>query len=682
MKNKLDAEPAGDRLSNLSSILLALSVAPHISHINGTVMSSFYVLVAFKLLANWHWRFLQSKWVVISAAIICFSNSAWIYGVPLGRDPGVSFLIVLLGLKILESRSRRDVRIVLIIGYFIVVTHFLYFAQLVTVTFLCAVVLAITWLMIQTGHVKPKPFGKEDLKLTLSMFSQAIPFALILFFLFPRFSGFFGFIPSPSQSATTGMSDVMSMGTFSDLAQSEETAFTATFESAKIPPTGSRYWRAGVFWFSDGRNWARGPELSPTPRRFQTDDAGYSYQVELEPSSGTWLYSLDQPESTPKGADLKPDAHLTQNNQAKQLARYRLTSHINYRDLTISQDQRSRGVEVFPDSVTPRMEDFVTKQVQSVSINNKFEAADLANSLMRHFNTNEYVYTLQPPMLLSQNPVDEFLFDSKQGFCEHYASTFATLLRVAGVPSRVVVGYLGGEYNPVTDQIVVTQSDAHAWTEFWDETDGWVRADPTAAIAPERINNSINIGQSLNEDGHIQFISYNLSFLENITREARWYGAFAKLQWNRWFVRYSNTRQKELLERLGIDNINPAQLIGTAFFTGLFILLILFSIGFRRSSKRISEEDILYKKFCQKLAKIGLRRPGYMGAIDFKRHTLLELEKISHSSYSNESLVPDIEQITSLYYQIKYGKTKFSSDLKTLKKLIKKTKLNQGKRKS
>jgi len=601
MKNNLDTKLAGTRLSNLSSTLLAVAVAPHISHINVTVIASFYFLVALKYLANWRWRFLQSKWVVISAAIVCFSNSAWIYGVPLGRDPGVSFLIVLLGLKILESRSRRDARIVLILGYFMVVTHFLYFAQFATVIFLCVVVLAITWLMIQIGHVKPKPYVKEDIKLTLSMFAQAIPFALILFFLFPRFSGFFGFIPSPSQSGTTGMSDVMSMGTFSDLAQSDETAFTATFENGNIPPAGSRYWRAGVFWFSDGR-----------------------------------LYSLDQPESAPYGTNLRPDAYLSRANRGQQLSRYKLTSHINYRDLTINVEQRSRGVEVFPDSVTPRMKNFVTEKVQSVSINNTFKATDLANSLMRHFNTNEYIYTLQPPILLSQNPIDEFLFDSMQGFCEHYASTFATLLRVAGVPARVVVGYLGGEYNPVTNQIVVIQSDAHAWTEFWDETQGWVRADPTTAIAPERINNSINIDQSLGEDGHVKFMSYNLTFLENIAREARWYGAFAKIQWNRWFVGYDNTRQKALLEELGIDNINPAQLIGTAFFIGLLVLL-------------------------------------------FTSNALLELEKIPDTSHRNESLARDLEQITLLYYKIKYGETKCSTDLKTLKNLIKKLKIKQPK---
>ena len=677
MKNNLDTKLAGTRLSNLSSTLLAVAVAPHISHINVTVIASFYFLVALKYLANWRWRFLQNKWVVISAAIVCFSNSAWIYGVPLGRDPGVSFLIVLLGLKILESRSRRDARIVLILGYFMVVTHFLYFAQFATVIFLCVVVLAITWLMIQIGHVKPKPYVKEDIKLTLSMFAQAIPFALILFFLFPRFSGFFGFIPSPSQSGTTGMSDVMSMGTFSDLAQSDETAFTATFENGNIPPAGSRYWRAGVFWFSDGRNWARGPELSPTPRHLLISDRKYSYQVELEPSSGPWLYSLDQPESAPYGADLRPDAYLSRANRGQPLARYKLTSHINYRDLTINVEQRSRGVEVFPDSVTPRMKNFVTEKVQSVSINNTFKATDLANSLMRHFNTNEYIYTLQPPILLSQNPIDEFLFDSMQGFCEHYASTFATLLRVAGVPARVVVGYLGGEYNPVTNQIVVIQSDAHAWTEFWDETQGWVRADPTTAIAPERINNSINIDQSLGEDGHVKFMSYNLTFLENIAREARWYGAFAKIQWNRWFVGYDNTRQKALLEELGIDNINPAQLIGTAFFIGLFVLLALFSISFKKISSRFSEEEALYTQFCRKLSKAGLHRPQYMGAIDFTSNALLELEKIPDTSHRNESLARDLEQITLLYYKIKYGETKRSTDLKTLKNLIKKLKIKQ-----
>ncbi len=659
MRNPLEIQDAGRRISSTAVLLLGLAVLPHINHLHYSILLSFGLMAALKLLANWKYPVLGNRWIILLAAVLFFSNSAWHYGIPIGRDPGVSFLVVLLGLKLLESKSRRDTRIVLILGYFVVVTHFLFFVSAPVVLFLFVIVMGLTWQMVQLEHVEPDNFYRSDILLTGKMITQAIPFAIILFFLFPRFAGSLWLLQSPSDSSVTGMSDTLSMGSIANLVESEEIAFTATFEDGNIPPSWARYWRGGVLWSTDGRNWTRGARLNPAPGRPFVAGISYRYEIDIPNSGNQWMYVLDNPTEVPGQSRLSADFVLSGLAAGKALARYSAVSSIQYRSKIITRAQLEMGTALPPGIVTSRIEQFVDRQRELLGPG-ATDAIQFSNAILRHFNENEFTYTLRPRPLLSSNPVDEFLFESRQGFCEYYASSFVTLMRAAGFPARIVIGYLGGEYNPRANQLTIRQSDAHAWTEYWSETEGWVRADPTAAIAPERIQNSINYDLSMAADGNVLYMPLQLDFLEGLLREARWYSALAKQQWNRWFVGFDSKRQQILLESLGMENVSIQAVAGIAFLVSVVVLVALAFWFFRRDVNEINKTVRLYAIFCEKMSKRGITREIWEGPEDFRARCVRKFPQLE----------PEIGKITRLYTSMRYQGKSDNEGLRALETTI------------
>ncbi len=663
MKNQLDNVNASTRQVVRAALLLALIVAPHSLNIHHTTLLAFTFIVAWKLFSQWH-RWMAHRWLAVVLAIIGFSISIWQYGPPIGRDPGVSFLIILLALKMLESRTRRDVRMVLLLGYFIVITHFLYFNGLPMVAFLFVMVFALTWSMIQSGHVAARPHIKSDIRLAAKLLVQAIPFALLLFFLFPRFSGALWLLQSRSDQGTTGMSETLTMGAIADLVESDEIAFTATFPDQLVPPASARYWRGAVLWDTDGRKWIKGPPTHAfnQPVRINLINTGDSYQHEiaLQPNDKNWLFALDIPVSQPPGSILSPELYLYQNSPSRSPASYTITSSSQYLNKTINPAQRRRGVNLAPDTLTPRLAQFVSTQVAASTINQKFDPIRYALGILTYFNQNPFVYSLRPPRLLSDSPVDEFMFSTKTGFCEHYASSFVTLMRAANIPARIVLGYLGGEHNPIASQIVVRQSDAHAWAEFWSEERGWIRADPTAAIAPERIENPIDYSLSTGSAGAVIFDSGETAFFGKLLQQTRWYSAYAAQQWQRWFVGFDYRRQQSLLKNIGLDTFNPQALVALAFLAGLVILTGSAFLFYRGDQNRQDPATRLYARYCKKLEKQGVTRKQAEGPVDFYTRcaALFPREKSK------------LQTITGLYVRLRYGCEQDMNGVKQLKHQI------------
>ena len=658
MKNILDSVKSTPVLEFLTTALLVVVVSPHALHIKLPVMLSFWVMAVWKFLSlRFRWIPLN-RWIIILFAVFGFSVSAWHYGPPLGRDPGVSFLVILVGLKLLEGSTRRDTRILLLLGYFVVITHFLYINQFWVVAMLFVCVFLLTLILIRLNHSRrPLPLS-GDLWLTGRILVQALPFALLLFFLFPRLAGSLWLLGSDDELGITGMSDTMTMGSISRMIESEEVAFTAAFEG-NVPDPRNWYWRAGVLWETDGRTWIYGSELRDSG--IQVENLGTLYAYELAPANTNdpWIYALDVPIRSPRGIVMEPELFMRKKGARENRPRYRLMSAEHYINRTIDADQYRKGTTLPYGMLTDRIQELVREQVTASSPSGVFDEARYIENILAYFNTNDFRYTLQPSVLTSRTAVDQFLFESREGFCEHYAAAFTTLMRAAGIPARIVIGYLGGELNPLANQITVRQSDAHAWTETWTRERGWVRLDPTAAIAPERIENPISYELSL-ASGAVRFVEFDLSVVESALRDLRWYGGLAKLQWERWFVGFDYLRQQALLEALGLERISLELLGSLSFVVGFLILVVSAFLFYRRERWQADPAIGIYNEYCRRLSKHGLTRLPWEGPLDYNARCRAALP----------GLAQDLDRITDSYTSLRYGTSAGSDGVRQLRKQV------------
>ena len=360
---------------------------------------------------------------------------------------------------------------------------------------------------------------------------------------------------------------------------------------------------------------------------------------------------------------MSPEMVLHNQSPTSPVFRYRLESEINRPNRQMDGYQREQGLQFPTSHVTTRM----IRLAESL-MENSSDATGYANVLLAHFNSNPFSYTLQPPLLGSNRPVDEFLFDSRQGFCEHYAAAFVTMMRVAGYPARVVIGYLGGELNPRANQITVRQSDAHAWTEYWSENLGWVRVDPTAAIAPERIDNSIDLENSLAGNNMVQFVGSELGALANLLREARWFADLAKLKWDRWVVGFDHDRQQTLLSNLGLKDIALHILGAIAFLVSVTLLGIVAVILYRREKSRSDPVQKIWNQYCRKLARQGLVRQPFEGPMDFLRRARAKFPQADNQ----------LTLITENYMTLRYGVPDNTGRLDVLETAIRKLNLKMS----
>lgn len=664
----LEKKPGGVRLLVFAIGLITLTVLPHIGHLRFEIIAVFLALVSWRLAAiRWH-KVPRNRWLIYLFAALGFSVSAWIYGAPLGRDPGVAFLIVLVGLKCLEINAVRDLRIVLLLGLFMIITHFLYADGISWILPLLALVVALTWLLMQIEHADPRRFVNSDLKLAGKMLVQALPFVLILFYLFPRLSGSIFLFQADTNDAVTGLNETLNMGTISNLIQSQEIAFTATFFNQNVPPPAERYWRGGVFWVTDGRQWSRGkfaPFLNLPPYKADLRGQIYHYEIELAPTGQNWLYSLDFPISIPGNSRIDTDHHVYTTRPIDQPYRYELISNVAPIQEPLSDIAKWQSLNLGGTVITPRLDTLVQQFAENAN-----SSTEIAQRVLNYFNQNDFVYTLKPPLLQGDAPVDEFIFESRRGFCGHYASSFATIMRSIGIPARIVVGYLGGEYNPRSDQIVVRQSDAHAWAEIWNAEQGWIRVDPTAAIAPERIEFPIDFDTSINADSVVLFSARDFVGLRRLGIELVWLKDAIKAKWNRWFVAFDGSRQRQLLESFGLDKLDARLLSIGAFIGALGLLTIISLVLFRRERIRPDLVDQIYTEFCQKLRKRGLARRDNEGPLDFANRVVTRLP----------GLRDEVRLITLEYIALQYATNEAAgkNELTRFKKRVRKFRPSPG----
>jgi transglutaminase-like putative cysteine protease len=625
----------------LASLILLLSAAasPHFLHLNIWITLFFIGALALRIASILRPALAPGRLLLVLLAMLSLANVIFHYPVLFSGETSVALMTSMVSLKLLEIRNRRDLYVVVFVGYFLLITQFLFEQGMLMVAFVFLLALGLTSVLVEINRAKSSVTPLRPLKAALSLLLQAAPLMLVLFVFFPRLSGPIWSLSSPQTKGTTGVGDHISMGTFSELVLSDAVAFRADFEG-DIPPPDQRYWRGPVLWQSYGRHWIPGKAPRFVKPKFGTLDQPLFYSVTLEPTDKYWMFALDLPSVLPPDSGVTADFQLIRKKPISQRILYRVGSNLRYNTGLISDEERQRGLQL-PANITPRMRALVEEWRNSGNT-----SADVVNQALLHFREQEFYYTLYPPPL-DRNPVDQFLFESRRGFCEHYATSFATLMRIAGIPTRVVIGYQGGEVNPMGDYLIVRQSDAHAWTEVWLEGNGWVRIDPTAAVAPERIERSFEFdlaGESTAIGTPINF-DIQSSFIQRLARQIRWGVDAINASWHRWVLGYSRDRQLHLMNLLGLGFLKGHKLaLGMIVFAGFAVLIIGFFI-WRRGRIRPDPIQVDYLRFCEKLGRGGLRRAPQEGPRDFGVRAKNRWPK----QRSN------IDRIIRLYIELRYG---------------------------
>lgn len=651
--------PAIGRFWLIGALLLVL--LPHLSRFPLWLSAGCTILILWRLFYELRGWPLPGRGIRLLLTLLGVGSVLLVFHSIIGRDAGVALLAVMLCLKLIEIHTSRDAMIALFIGYFLVVSGFLFSQSLFMGVYLFSVVLALTTALIALNHLNGHASQHRNyLRIGGVLLLQSLPLMVILFVLFPRLSSPLWSVPKSADTALTGLSDSINLDSISQLATSDEVAFRVRFEDRTIPAADKLYWRGPVLWHTDGSRWQKGS--SPSDRLnfdYIKRAEPIRYTVTLEPHAKKWLFALDLPAvmptgDIPGGAVLTSDYQLLSQRTIDTRLRYSIQSVLQFRLDEPSEQERQQALQLPPES-NPKSRVLAKKWQQQLSNDRK-----IVEHALRFFAEQPFYYTLYPPGL-GYNPVDAFLFDSRQGFCEHFSTAFVTLMRAAGVPARVVTGYQGGELNELGDYLIIRQRNAHAWAEVWLKEEGWTRVDPTAVIPEQRVNTNLD----LNRFRSTAITTANGKPLSSLSR------ALLKLRhswdainnsWNQWVLGFDYNRQTRLLERLGLKSFSWHHLI-VLMMVLLFSTLILIALFIVLRQPRHHDPVLrIYHQFCQKLDRIGLPRRPDEGPRDFANRV----------KQRRSDLADKVESITSLYETLRYKETTGGDDeLKsTLKRLV------------
>ena len=528
------------------------------------------------------------------------------YRTLVGQQAGVTFLLLLMALKLLEMRARRDIFVVIFLSFFILLTQFLNGQEIHVAAMALLAVTALFFVLISVNLDETDlPAGRKFKMVGLTLL-KAVPLTAVLFVLFPRISGPLWGTPGDSASGNTGLSNSMSPGTISKLLESTEIAFRVKFDG--VPPSNDKlYWRGPVFGSFNGRTWVplqqRASEA--TDPTIQGDArSALSYTVTLEPHNRDWLFALDAPAGLPLTNEftprITPDMRIVTNDLVRQRLRYEMRSYTTYRFNANSSAAERRNWLDLPPTYNPRTLE-LAEEIRTRSGND----ADRVRATVEHLRRGGYQYTLSPPRL-GRNSIDEFLFDTRQGYCEHYASAFVFLMRALDIPARVVTGYQGGEVNPVDRFMTIRQSDAHAWSEVWLQGRGWVRVDPTAIVAPLRIDQGAS---EMARQAGITLPGAASSF--TWLRSIRFNWEAVQNSWNQWVLSYSQERQRDLIGLLGFTpNWESLALILAVLVTIVLAVMAMFSLRPRTARDPLGHAFRLMR---DRLERAGVSTAEHLG---------------------------------------------------------------------
>ena len=623
---------------------LFISMLPQLTSMPLHLIPITLLPILWRLLAEFkHWKPMSMPLRIV-ATIFAVAALVTTYGGLMGRRAAVSMLVLMLSLKLLETFRTRDARIVASLSLFLCGTQFLFSQGVPMIVYIIACMLssliALMYLQRREAYenvAEVPDTGRSiftEMGFGLRLLALALPIGLAMFMFFPRWSSPLWGVPEDALDARSGLSDSMSPGSIQNLFMDDSPAFRVTFEGS-IPNQNKLYWRGPVFWNFDGRSW----QSSYLSRVLVADNkpdpltAPFRYRVQMEPTEQHWLFALDYPALVPSGAHLSMDYQLRSKRPIINLKEFVMASDPDFIDSPrLRQTLRNAALEL-PDGFNPRTAEMMTGWRKETTTD-----IEIVRKTLAYFNQEEFHYTLNPP-LLSRHTVDEFLFYTQQGFCEHYASAFTVMMRMAGIPARVVTGYMGGFYNDIGSYVLVRQSDAHAWAEVWIEGSGWTRVDPTAAVAPSRVEQGAM--ESLAQRRHV----LDYAWLRNVRNT---FDLFQRT-WNNWIVAFGSDSQSRLFSIFGWDNLDSFKLVIVMIATILAvasIILMLSPLLLRfRSAQKKDPLLHLWQKFIRKLAKAGFVSEPSMGPMELAANAAGQLH---HKE-------DDILEITELYVLCRYS---------------------------
>ena len=580
-----------------------------------------------------------------------------------GTNPGASgmltFLIALLSLKILELRSERDFTVVSLLGYFMVLSGFFYDQSLLLSLYLCATLLVNTVALIHC-HSGGQRRVAPALRLALGMSAQALPLVVLLFVIFPRLQASFLHRFSGASTGLTGMSEHLQPGSFSTLAQSDAPAFRAKIGGGGVVAQHDLYWRGLVLDACEASlSWKASAQVPRTNGGVPPPGPGsrqVEQQITLFANYERWLFALDRPLGVRPSSNVQAQLYtsdvLQNRDRINTTAYYTAVSDTSPADATMPLAMR-RYYTQLPSDVSERAQKLATSWRATGRTDE-----DVIHAARQFFRDGGFTYTLSPGVLPKDDPLDFFLFSSHRGFCEHYAAAFTTLMRAAGLPARIVIGYQGGEYNSWGGHYLIRQSDAHAWSEVWVDNKRWQREDPTAVVAPDRVSYGTDIYSALAADGALS----DEARLErlNALNAPGWHwlvhhGMMAwdglDQEWNVAVLGYDQDKQQTAFQKLGVDNIS--WLWGTAWtLTSVFTILILGTVVMRAINRgpAVPRDPVqrLYERFCRRVAAVSsVRRDPAEGPLDFARRATVALP----------GQAAEIRAVTELYVTARYAQT-------------------------
>lgn len=600
----------------------ALVILPHLTHLPPWVgllwgFCAGWRVLLFRMRVRAPTRIEKGGLLLLTMGGIWLSRGSFI-----GLDAGAVLLLVTFALKLIEMHSRRDALVVIYLGFFAVVIAYLFEDGLLAALYSLLPVTALVAALIglQQSALASRPLA--TLKVAGTLLLQAVPLMLLLFLVFPRIGPLWS-LPQPGDQARTGLGDSMAPGEIAQLSQSAERVFRVSFAGDR-PAQRDLYWRATTYERFDGARWSVDPDTAWSPEPAWTPGGPQlDYQVVMEPSGRPWLYGLDVARSDQRDVRLASDFHLQRRRPVDQALLYRVSSwpQATREPERLSASSQRRALQL-PSGGEPRTRAWVAGLKTRTST-----PEALAQAILAYFRQQPFVYTLQPPTA-SVDAIDAFLFDNRRGFCAHYAGAMTFALRVAGIPARVVAGYQGGEFNAAGGYLLVQQFDAHAWVEYWLPGRGWISVDPTAQVAPERIERGLQ--EALAAQGAANEFLADNPFAANRYRNLAWLNdlrlGWDRLNygWQRWVLNYQEDTQGELFKRLlGEGSLQRLGLLLAAGVLGVLgVMALLVLKPWQRSRDPLLTR---FGQFERLLARQGVRRRNGEAAGSFAGRAMAEL---------------------------------------------------------
>ena len=631
---------------------LLFSVPPMFGNLVWWVPVSFLAVLIAKFRMEQRGIRLRSTPWKLAAAAAMLGAIHFHYHTLTGLEPGLSISILLISIKILEAHTARDFHILALLGWFLSLAG-LFVSQGIGAGFFAAVTFWLILTAVAQFHGGASRRGiVAPLLSSLRLLIVAVPLIAVMFFLFPRGSGPFRFELKHSMFNRTGMSDELSPGSVSALALSSDVAFRVEFPDGNVPRPSNLYWRGAILMKDEGLAWSSIHEGMARSQPENVTGVPVRQIIVAQPNNGQWLFALDWPTKPPGKDMIFNDINMLAGNVLHSTKpiysprRYEINSFPNNRETRLRSVERRACLQL-PAVIPAR----ASELVQSWTADGAAPRIIVARAL-DFFRKENFTYSITPGAY-GDDALDDFLFKRRVGFCEHYAAAFGTLMRMAGIPSRVVVGYQGGQFNSLGNYLVVRQSDAHAWCEVWIADTGWERADPTSVVAPGRLDMGFTGYMDMGAAAHAgagavgDLQTSGAWGKQPILRQLQLAWDTISYEWDAHVLNFDEETQQTFFLNLGLVDIRPLRLLGWLVLVAIFLLCLQSIWLWWQARVSTDPAKALYDRFSRRVAVLGVERVPWEGPVRFAARASEQLP--AHA--------PRIQRITGMYTALRYSES-------------------------